>query len=140
MRSSPYKYIVGEPFKEKFDKIETTEVNSEGNLVASNGVFTAFPWKGAGGAICVHPAFQFGRFDAGGVARVINGHEGKVLDCAFNPFYDNVLATCAEDGFVKVWRLPADGLASSPTKEELPNMSISFAAHAKKSTLLKFHQ
>ena len=37
------------------------------------------------------------RFDA---------HSGDILDIQFNPFDDNMIATCSDDTTVKVWEIP----------------------------------
>ena len=40
----------------------------------------------------------------------ITGHRGPVVDLKFNPFNDNEIASCSDDGTVKVWYIPNDGL------------------------------
>ena len=55
------------------------------------------------------PLSQVGRLDYN-APRVV-GHKSAVLDVQFNPFNDNVIASCAEDMLVMVWVIP-DGGAS----------------------------
>ena len=51
---------------------------------------------------------QAGRFD-NDVPKV-SGHKSNVLDLAWNPFDDHVIASASEDTVVKVWRIPDGGL------------------------------
>ena len=41
------------------------------------------------------------------------GHKGPVLDVAFCPHNDNVIASGSEDCCVKVWQIPDGGLTRS---------------------------
>lgn len=41
---------------------------------------------------------------------MINGHQGAVLDTAWNPFNEHQLATGSDDATVKIWDIPAEGL------------------------------
>ena len=53
------------------------------------------------------PLSQVGRVDYN-APRVV-GHKSAVLDCQFNPFNDNMIATAAEDCLVMVWLIPDGG-------------------------------
>ena len=39
---------------------------------------------------------------------LFRGHEGPVLDTAFDPFDLKIVASCSEDGEIYVWRIPDD--------------------------------
>lgn len=41
------------------------------------------------------------------------GHKGLVLDIAWNPFDDNMIASCSEDCTVKLWHIPDGGLSGN---------------------------
>jgi len=43
----------------------------------------------------------------------VAGHKGPVLDVAFCPHNDNVIASGSEDCCVKVWQIPDGGLTRS---------------------------
>ena len=43
-------------------------------------------------------------------APLVAGHKGPVLDIAFCPHNDNVIASGSEDCYVKVWQIPDGGL------------------------------
>lgn len=58
--------------------------------------------------IAVQKAFDYKRLDA--TLPLIKGHSGPVVDFDFSPFNDNLLATASEDGTVKLWVIPEDGI------------------------------
>ena len=56
------------------------------------------------------------------------------MDYQWDPFDNRVLAVGCDDGRVKIWNIPEDGLTEStnnPTQE--------FGAHAEKISFIKFH-
>ena len=59
---------------------------------------------------------------------MIAAHSAYLTDFSFSPFNDQLLATGAEDGIVKVWQLPEelseDETLSSPT-QTLPQQPVS---------------
>jgi len=42
---------------------------------------------------------------------LVGGHKGPVLDIAWCPHNDNVIASGSEDCVVKVWQVPDHGLS-----------------------------
>ena len=40
----------------------------------------------------------------------VGGHKQDVLDIAWNPFHDNMIASSSEDATVKIWEIPDEGL------------------------------
>ncbi|CAF4628953.1 unnamed protein product, partial [Rotaria socialis] len=61
-----------------------------------------------GGSFLVVLLSEVGRIDASHPR--ITGHRGPVVDLKFNPFNENEIASCSDDGTVKIWHLPNDGL------------------------------
>ena len=49
-------------------------------------------------------------------APVVGGHKGPVLDIAWCPHNDNVIASASEDCVVKVWQIPDVGLTRKVTE------------------------
>ena len=45
---------------------------------------------------------------------LVGGHKGPVLDIAWCPHNDNVIASGSEDCVVKVWQVPDHGLSRYP--------------------------
>ncbi|RXN36523.1 coronin-2B isoform X1 [Labeo rohita] len=46
---------------------------------------------------------QFGRIDPH--YPKVCGHQGNVLDIKWNPFHDNIIASCSEDSSILIWNL-----------------------------------
>jgi len=44
---------------------------------------------------------------------LVTGHSAEVLDIEFNPFHDSIIASCSEDGYAKIWRIPDGGLTEA---------------------------
>lgn len=61
-----------------------------------------------GGAFLVLPLQKTGRIDVS--YPLVAGHKGAVLDVAWCPFNDNVIASGCEDGIVRIWCIPEGGL------------------------------
>jgi coronin-1B/1C/6 len=67
---------------------------------------------------------------------LISGHKGAVLDLEFDPFNDDVLATCSEDCTAKLWRIPEAGLANG---SQLTTDIQTLKGHKRKVGVVKFH-
>ena len=66
----------------------------------------------------------------------VGGHKQDVLDVAWNPFDDNMIASCSEDATVKIWHIPDQGL----DKEILTTPLISLEGqHQKKVQQILWH-
>lgn len=61
-------------------------------------------------------------------------HKHKVLDFAFSPFDDNLLATSAEDNLIKLTRIPDEGLT-----EDIKESDVTLSGNEKKVTGIAFH-
>ena len=46
----------------------------------------------------------------------MTGHKGPVLDIAFNPFNDNIIASASEDLVIRLWEIPDSGLTKNLTE------------------------
>ena len=53
---------------------------------------------------------------------------------AWNPFDDNIIASCAEDGSIKIWQIPDKGLFTNLTESLL-----TFEYHQKRCTQVTWH-
>lgn len=49
----------------------------------------------------------------------MGGHKQDVLDVAWNPFDDNMIASSSEDTTVKIWNIPDQGLGKEILTEPL---------------------
>ena len=97
--------IIGRPSKENFSSLNLSTFTSEGDFIASNGTWVAFPWNvGGGGKVMIRRSNQFGKIVNADPS--IIGHSGKISDTAFSPFNDFLFTTASEDGCIKLWDLP----------------------------------
>lgn len=106
--------------------------NGDGAYIAGNSKFIAYASVGGGGPVMVTPVDQVGRAKL--TAPKLAVHKAKVLDFAFNPFNDNLLATASEDCYIKLSEIPDGGLT-----ENLTTPLVSFEGHEKKVTQVKWH-
>lgn len=72
-----------------------------------------------------------GRFDIN--YPKVAGHKNNVLDIAWNPFDENEIAAADENGEVKIWTIPDEGLT---TNMEEPKMVLQ--GHNKKVSVVSF--
>lgn len=56
---------------------------------------------------------QTGRIDVN--TPLVAGHKGPVLDIAWCPFNDNIIASASDDAIVRVWQIPEGGLTRALT-------------------------
>lgn len=141
-----YSFNIGEASKSLFEGITPSDSQTESCFVRSNGVFTAVsiipinfindnqvPWKCAGGGvIAVVKAFDYKRFEAD--IPLIKGHGGPINDFEFSPFNDSLLATASDDGSIKFWIIPEEGII----KDRL-ECDAELRGHSRKLIFSKFH-
>ncbi|UYV61297.1 CORO1C, partial [Cordylochernes scorpioides] len=65
---------------------------------------------------------------------LVSGHKGAVLDIAWCPFNDNVIASASEDGVVRVWQIPDGGL-SRPLTEAV----VELVGHQRRVAQIVWH-
>jgi len=109
VRKSKYRHVFANVPKREFvfDSIKMTKSAWDSNFVSANPSYLAVAWQvGGGGAVAVFPSNKPGKIETPGL---IAGHSGPVLDLAFSPFNDRVIATVSEDCYGKVWLLPESG-------------------------------
>jgi len=88
--------------------------------------------SGAGGKIAIFELSNTGRLSDGVIPSLVNG--SNIMDFQWNPFDISQLVVALDNGIVKVWHIPENGLTESTnvaTKE--------FAAHSEKIQFIKFH-
>lgn len=82
--------------------------------------------------IAVMKAYDYKRLDAN--IPLIKGHAGPVVDFDFSPFNDSLLATASEDGTIKLWIIPDEGV-----QHDITECDAELRGHSKKLILAKFH-
>jgi len=88
-----------------------TEPPSTSFAITTSAKFIAAGYGSKGNIVVLPVAYeQYKRTDA---PHTISAHGGELTDLAFSPFDDGVLATSGKDNTLKIWNIPAEGLASS---------------------------
>ena len=108
-----------------------SNISNETNGFEANKVFMAFILSGSGGRIGIWPLIKTGRLDIR-IPCVICGSE--ITDFKFDPFEPHRLVTGTEDGKVRIWDIPKEGL-----QEDLIHPTLILNAHKSRVSLLLFH-
>lgn len=117
VRSSKFRHVYGQAMKREqcYDNIRVSKSSWDSTFCAVNPKFLAIIVESAGGgAFIVLPHNKVGRIAAD--HPLVGGHKGPVLDIAWCPHNDNVIASGSEDCVVKVWHIPDSGLSRTLTE------------------------
>lgn len=109
VRSSKYRHVFAGNAKleESYANLKLSKNPWDSNYCAVNSQFLAVCWQtGGGGAAAVIPLKSTGKLQD---VALFDGHSAPVLDVAFSPFNDYILATASEDSTVKIWSIPEEG-------------------------------
>ncbi|EFA85334.1 actin binding protein [Heterostelium album PN500] len=113
VRSSKYRHVFGQAAKkeETYQNLKVTKSAWDSNYIAANSKYLAVIWEsGGGGSFAVLGHDQLGKLDQANIP-LFSGHKNAVLDLAFHPFNENLIASVSEDCNVMVWGIP-DTLAA----------------------------
>ncbi|RWS28755.1 coronin-like protein 3 [Leptotrombidium deliense] len=135
VRNSKFRHVFGQPLKREqcYDNIRITKNSWDSNFCVVNPKFVAIVIEAAGGgAFLVLPLSKTGRIDVS--HPMVSGHKGPVLDIAWCPFNDNVIASASEDACVRVWQIPEGGL-TRPLTEPL----IELNGHQRRVGFVQWH-
>lgn len=135
VRNSKFRHVFAQPAKRDncYDNIKITKSSWDSNFCAVNPKFIAIVIEAAGGgAFLVVPLQKTGRVDVN--YPMVTGHKGAVLDIAWCPFNDNVIASASEDGIVRVWSIPDGGLSRSLTEPV-----VELCGHQRKAGIVLWH-
>lgn len=139
VRSSKFRHVFGTASKKDkwYDNIRVTESPHESNMSSVNAKFLAVVVKVQGGgsftvlplekvrvqSLLDHDYHYLSSLSSGQVGRVdinypkVTGHKSPVLDVAWNPFNDNIIASASEDCTIMLWEIPDGGLTHNMTAE-----------------------
>ena len=132
VRYTKFRNIAGKPFMRN-THFEELRINPNcGRLVCANAENVAFPWQGPGGRVIVLKLARPGGRVAADTPFLEHGSE--IADMAWSPFDDALLATGGEDAHVKLWRIPAGGLAANRRDAD-----IDLAGHYRRVCTVGFH-
>lgn len=137
VRFSKFRHVFGTSAKpeDQYSDIRVTRTSWDSNFCAINPKFVAIVVEGAGGGpFLVLPLEKTGRVGQNSSNYHVDGHTSPVLDLAWSPFNDNVIASASEDCSVRVWAIPKGGL-SEPLREE----AVKLIKHEKRALLVSWH-
>jgi len=131
--SSKYKHAVGTLSKREEWYLDLRPSTSayDAQCIAASQNHVAIVWD-SGNAVAVLRTNQIGKQK--GEPSKIHAHSSQIYDLQFSPFDDNLLATGADDGRLRLWNLPQDGLTS-----DLSSPSLDLQEHRKRVAALRFH-
>ncbi|XP_022251440.1 coronin-2B-like isoform X2 [Limulus polyphemus] len=114
VRSSKFRHVYGRPARKIncYECMKITKNAHDSHFCAVNPKFVAIVTESAGGgSFLVIPIEKTGRLEVN--AGKVTGHSRPVLDIKWNPFNDNVIASCSDDCTIKLWFIPDEGLMRS---------------------------
>lgn len=117
VRTSKFRHVYGTALKREqcYDNIRVSKSSWDSTFCTVNPKFIAIIVESAGGgAFIVLPHNKVGRIGAD--HPLVGGHKGPVLDIAWCPHNDNVIASGSEDCVVKVWQIPDGGISRTLTE------------------------
>lgn len=135
VRASKYRHVFGTVAKKEecFDDLKVTRSAWDSNLIAASpSSFALIAEAAGGGSFYVLPYSKSGKVDP--KTPLITGHKGVVMDIDYNPFNENLIASCSEDGTAKIWGIPEGGL-----KENLSDPLQSLIGHKRKVGTVNFN-
>ncbi|XP_012283321.1 coronin-7 isoform X2 [Orussus abietinus] len=135
-RVSKFRHLKGTP-GHKSTHIEnirniSRQISGECDGFHANSDRVAVPLSGPGGKIAVLELKKTGRLPDGVMPALVHG--ATVMDFQWDPFDNQRLAVACDDGMIRLWEIPDNGL-TEPTNE--PRFTIE--AHTDKIYLIKFH-
>ena len=130
--TSKYKLITGKVINSKFEDFKLNEISSEGQLMYINSKFIASLWEGAGACISILDKTNPHRVKHD--IPLIRAHLQNVNDVRFSPFIPNLLSTSSDDGTIKLWQIPDQGLTV-----DIDTPVQKYDGHSKKVILSQYH-
>jgi len=143
VRESKFRHLLPElsPRDQWYENLNISDTNVTQSLLACSHHFFAHAHGSANGnAVCVLPLSSTGKNHVPISATayqvpLIQAGTGKISAVAFDPFQETRLFTAAEDGVIKVWELPEEGLS----KDLDDFQSTLYAAHEGRLSMLAPH-
>lgn len=135
-RVSKFRHLKGTPAhkSQHFENIRNVsrQIPGECDGFHANTKFIAAPLGGPGGKIAIFSRDKPGKLPDGVIPTLVQG--SNIMDFAWDPFDDHRLLVACDDGIVKIWKIPADGLNESTNQPDRE-----FNAHLDKIYFAKFH-
>jgi coronin-1B/1C/6 len=121
VRQSKFRHVFGSlNKKEKAYQSIKPALAGEGNFIASSVWYTAVPLQGGGGPVQIIRNGAYEKYTTS--VGKLSIHKNVVLDCAFSPYDQALLATGDDVGQINITRLPQpDALPAHPEKPDAKN-------------------
>ncbi|XP_013389643.1 coronin-1C isoform X2 [Lingula anatina] len=135
VRHSKFRHVYGKAEKKDncYENIRITKSGWDSQFCAVNPKYLAvITESGGGGSFLVLPLNKTGRVEMNSPQVV--GHRGAVLDIAWCPHNDDVIASASEDCTVMVWTIPNGGLHTNLTEPAVVLMQ-----HERRVGLIQWH-
>ncbi|XP_027718820.1 coronin-1A isoform X1 [Vombatus ursinus] len=135
VRSSKFRHVFGQPAKadQCYEDVRVSQTTWDSGFCAVNPKFMALICEASGGgAFLVLPLTKTGRVDKN--VPTVCGHTAPVLDIAWCPHNDNVIASGSEDCMVMIWEIPDGGL-TLPLREPV----VTLEGHTKRVGIVAWH-
>ncbi|CAF1048759.1 unnamed protein product [Rotaria sp. Silwood1] len=136
VRNSKFRHVFGQAAKKQdcYENIRITKSAWDSTFCSVNPKFLAIITESAGGgAFLVLPLDKIGRIDRD--VPLVTGHKAAVLDIAWCPHNDNVIASGSEDCTVKIWQIPDGGITST----NLTQPAVDLVAHQRRVGQVVWH-
>ncbi|CAI9741049.1 coronin-1C-A isoform X1 [Octopus vulgaris] len=132
---SKFRHVFGKALRRDqcYDGIRITKSSWDSTFTAVNPKFVAIITESAGGgAFLVLPLAKVGRVAHD--CALVTGHRAAVLDIAFCPHNDNIIASASEDCSIKIWMIPDGGLVTCMTESV-----VDLLAHQRRVGIVVWH-
>ncbi|XP_074597900.1 coronin-2B-like [Brevipalpus obovatus] len=137
IRSSKFRHVHEVVWRKDlcYDNIKITKNANDSQFCAVNPKFIAIVAETAGGgSFIVIPIEKTGRIEVN-YGRV-TGHQGPVLDLRWNPFNDNVIASCSDDCTIRLWYIPDEGVS---IKKPITESIMTLCEHKRRVSFIEWH-
>jgi len=130
--ASKYRHVQGAVSKKElwYPDLKPTS-SSDSNSIGSSSLWIAVTWSSAGN-IALLDINQVGKRKTNELP-MISAHASDVSDLCFSPFDDSLLGTTADDGVIKLWKIPNE------MKENILNPTVNLTGHKRGVDSFKFH-
>ncbi|ORY48409.1 hypothetical protein BCR35DRAFT_310850 [Leucosporidium creatinivorum] len=143
VRQSSYRHVFGQPAKKELvhDNVKISASAWDTNLVTASGKYLAVNYQASGGgAFLVTPLDETGKLPD--LFPLCRAHTAPVLDTAWSPFDDSLVASAGEDGRVAITRVDEQILRNAWSGEpDVPDLEpvAKFNAHGRKAGHVLWH-
>lgn len=134
VRASKYRNVFAQAPKPEhtYNGTKLTGTGWDSNFVTVNTKYFGLLWQSSGGGVfAVQPLANTGKIAE---PPLVSVHKAAVLDIEFNPFNENLIASCSEDCNICITQIPEGGVT-----EKITTPVQTLQGHKRKVGTLNFH-